>query len=398
VRIVHYISELRLAHGGVVRCVIDLCDALARVGHDVTVITFDPADVPATWSRGDAPPAPGASTPRAAALNWPRFPKPIRQFRRADLVTATHAIRGADVLHLHVPWEPTNLQLAAIAGRERIPYILSTHGMLDDWTIAQGLPRKRLYLALAGRRLLSSAASVLCTADAERDQARKWFTNPRIDVLPLLMDLAPFASRPDPAAAATILDSIPGRADWPVALFLSRLHPKKGLEVLIDAIALLKQRDVNLRLAIAGKEDIAAPGYEQGICNRIIAANISDRAALLGMVTGPARDALLAAATIHALPTSQENWGFSLIESLAAATPVITTRGVDIWRELQATGGALIADQTPQAFADAIAQLAADPARARSMGNQGRDWVLRELDPPAVLARYERFYESIAQR
>lgn len=395
-RIVHYLSELRLSHGGVVRCVIDLCEALARANHEVTLITFDPADVPAAWQRDDRAAAHSPAAPRAVALNWPRFPKPIRRLRARDIDAARSALRGADVLHLHVPWEATNPQLAALARRERIPYILSTHGMLDDWTIAQGLARKRLYLALAGRGLLNRAASILCTADAERDQARKWFTNPRIDVLPLLMDLDPFRSLPVASAAASHIANIPGDPAWPIALFLSRLHPKKGVEVLIDAAALLKQRGTNIRLAIAGKEDIAAPGYEEIIRNRITSAGIADRAAMLGMVTGPARDALLAAATLHALPTSQENWGFSLIESLAAATPVITTRGVDIWRELQATGAAIIADQTPQSFADAIDQLASDPARAASMGRQGRDWVLRELDPAAVLTRYEQLYKSLS--
>lgn len=387
-RIVHYLSELRLSHGGVVRCVIDLAEALARRGHDLTVVTFDPADTPTTWGNT-------ARTPRVVALNWPRFPKPIRQLGPADLRTVQRALEGADALHLHVPWEATNIQLAALARRAGVPYVLSTHGMLDDWTIAQGLARKRVYLMLVGRRLLDRAASVLCTADAERDQARKWFANPRADVLPLLMDLAPFATRPDPAGAAEVLARVPGDPAWPLVLFLSRLHMKKGVEVLIDAAALLKDRGIPMRLAIAGKEDIAAPGYEQTVRGRLNAAGIADRAALVGMVTGPARDALLAAATVHALPTSQENWGFSLIESLAAGTPVVTTRGVDIWRELEATGGALIADQTAQSFAAKLEQLATNQPQAHAMGEAGRSWVLRELDPEAVVERYERFYESL---
>lgn len=389
-RIVHALSEVRFAHGGVVRAVLDLSAALASRGHQVTLLTFDDADVPAAWRNG------GPGVPRVVPLSWPQFPKPVRQFRHADMKVARRAIDAADVLHLHVPWEATNLQLARAARRARVPYVLSVHGMLDEWTISRGLLRKRVFLALGGRAMLNRAAVVHCTADAERDQATVWYSNPRTVVLPLLMDLAPFAAPALPGADAQLLASVPG--EGPIVLFFSRLHPKKGVEVLIDAAGLLAQRGVAMRLVIAGAEDHMVPGYAASLRARVRERGIEKRTAFVGLVGGEARRALLSSACVQALPTSQENWGFSLLESLAAGTPVVTTRGVDIWRELESSGGAVIADQLAEAFAGAIEPLVRDPARARAMGDVGRAWVFEQLDPSAVLSRYEQMYEGIAKR
>lgn len=389
-RIVHALSEVRFAHGGVVRAVLDLSAALARRGHHVTLLTFDDTDVPAAWRSA------GPGLPTVVPLSWPRFPKPVRQFRPADVRTARRAIGSADVLHLHVPWEATNLQLARAARRVGVPYVLSVHGMLDDWTISRGLARKRAFLALGGRAMLDRAAAVHCTAHAEKDQAEVWYSNPRTIVLPLLMDLEPFASPAPAGADASVLVRVPG--EGPIVLFFSRLHPKKGVEVLIDAAALLAQRGAAFRLVIAGAEDHMVPGYAASLRARVRERGIENRTAFVGLVGGEARRALLSSACVQVLPTSQENWGFSLLESLAAGTPVVTTRGVDIWRELESSGGAVIADQVAEAFAGAIEPLVRDPARARAMGGAGRAWVFKELDPAAVLSRYEQMYEGIAQR
>lgn len=383
-RIVHYLSEIVLAHGGVVRAVLDWCAALAAAGHNVRLLSFDDRDVPPEWRGG------GAGLPRAVRLAWPRYPKAIRRLTPGGVAAARNELDGADALHLHGPWESTNVQLASLSRRRGVPYIVSTHGMLDDWTIAQSHFKKRLFLAFAARTMLDRAACVLCTASAERDQATRWFSNPRTEVLPLLFDLDPFRTRPDPRAAADLLAMAPGAG--PLVLFLSRIHPKKGLEHLIDAIAALTSRGLDCRLAIAGSGEDT---YVESLRSRIAQRGLADRCVLLGMVTGDPKYALFAASDVFVLPTSQENWGFVLLESLAAGTPVITTRAVDIWPELLASGGAIITNPDAGAVADAMATLLQDAERARAMGEAGRAWAMHALDPASVLGRYEDLYRSL---
>jgi len=121
---------------------------------------------------------------------------------------------------------------------------------------------------------------------------------------------------------------------------------------------------------------------------------LGDTVRLLGMVKGEDKVSLYEAADLFALPTSQENFGFVLPEALACRTPAITTRGVDIWPELESSGSTLIVEQAATAFADAIAGLLADDDLRQTMGASGRSWVLETLDPEVAVVRYSSLYHQ----
>jgi glycosyltransferase involved in cell wall biosynthesis len=320
--------------------------------------------------------------------------RPLGLFAKTQLAAIEPHIRSADVLHLHACWTTANNQLARMALRTKTPYVLSVHGMLDDWCMAQKTPKKKIYLALGGRATLEQAALIHCTAQAELDQSRKWYPRGTGTVVPLIFDLEPYRALPGPEHA-DITFGPAGSGDLdpavPTVLFLSRIHFKKGVDVLIDAAAELKRRAVSFRVLIAGSGE---GDYEAEMRARIASRGLQHDVRMLGLVTGHTKVSLYQAARVLAIPTSQENFGFVFPESLACETPVITTRGVDIWPELEASGGAIIADRTPQAFADAIATLLTDPARAASMGSRGRQWVLSHLNPDAIAAQFEGMYHA----
>lgn len=383
-RCAHYLSQVRLSAGGVVRAVLDLCATLAARGHDVTLLTYDPADVPAGWAAGEA------NSPRITTLKPPgRFTKLLPS---AAMVRAREALADRQVLHLHGTWEPTNLQFARLARRIKLPYVVTVHGMLDDWCMAQGGAKKRAYLALAGRRFFESAAAVQCTAKAELEQASKHFGTSRGVVLPYLVDLSPFETLPGPGVAQAAYPVV--RTDLPKVLFLSRLHPKKGIEVLFEAAVLLRDRGKQIRVLVAGSGDAA---YEAGLREVVRRLGMEETVKFLGLVTGVAKTSLFEAADVFVLPTSQENFGLVLPESMACRTPVITTRGVDIWQEVQSAGGVIV-DATPAAVAAAIEQVLADPNRRREIGERGRRWVFDTLGPDQLIARYESLYRDAAAR
>ncbi len=113
-------------------------------------------------------------------------------------------------------------------------------------------------------------------------------------------------------------------------------------------------------------------------------------------MSGHEKLSLYQASDVFVLPTYQENWGFVLIESLACGTPLVTTRGVDIWSELESSGGAVIVDAEPGALATTIRSLLEDDGRRQEMGSRGRSWVLRTLHTDRVIDRYEALYRSLA--
>jgi glycosyltransferase involved in cell wall biosynthesis len=324
-------------------------------------------------------------TPRVVPLDRGRLPR----LARSGLDTARQQIADADVIHLHVPWDPICRQLGQLAQRAGVPYVVSLHGMLDDWCMLQKRLKKRAYLAMGGRRFLTQAAAVLCTAGGERDQSSKWYPKGRAEIVPYIVDTSPFVELPGPALARESFPELFAATDRPLVLFLSRLHEKKGLEKLIEAAAILRDRGVDVNVAIAGT---GKPGYVQSLEQLGRRLGVDDRLFFIGFVGGARKLSLYEAADVFVLPTSQENWGLVLTESLGCGTPVITTRGTDIWPELEASGGAVIVDMTAQATAEAIAQLVADRQRIDSMGEKGRAWVLENLTVDRVLDQYEQLY------
>jgi len=216
-------------------------------------------------------------------------------------------------------------------------------------------------------------------------------------VIPLTFDIDLYRELPDPAPARSAFAFLD--EDVPTSLFLSRIHHKKGIEVLLRAIHLLHEsRDGHgkgyaCRLLIAGTGD---PDYIRTLKALASSLGLDETVAFLGHVSGELKLSLLAAADVFVLPTSQENFGLALTESLASGTPVITTPGVDIWPELESSGGAIIVKPEPRLFADAIQNLTRDPSRAHEMGRMGRRWVLEHLDPAIVTQQYCDLYQRLS--
>ena len=386
-RILHYLSEIEVSHGGVVRSVLDLCEALSHAGHDVTLLTFEPRDLPAGWADRES----GVGTPRAVAVPWPRFPKPVRRFPASTLRRIDPLVNDADVLHLHVPWEGTNVQVARLARRHRKPYLLSTHGMLDRWALARNPVFKRVYLRTVARRLLAGAFTAVCTAEGELAESGPHLRCPAV-VLPLLLDLAPFRDLPGPEHARRLVPAL--ATDEPCILSLGRLHEGKGLESLIDAATLLISRGLPVRLLIAG---VGKDDYVPGLRERLRRSGIGDRAALLGGVFGRDKLSLYQACTLVALPSDHENFGLVAAEAMAAGAPVVISRGFQTWRELE-RGGAMVCPTDAPSLADALAALIRDPARRADMSRGGRLFVQQWLDPARLLAAYVAQYERAVAR
>jgi len=242
---------------------------------------------------------------------------------------------------------------------------------------------------VAGRTCLERAAAIHCTADAELEQARTWIGMARGEVIPNVLDLGPYEQAPGPEEAF---------ARWPElrdasfnVLFLSRIHETKGVEHLLEAVARAAPRIPGLRLVIAGGGRAA---YLESLRRIVGAAGLAERTTWTGIVDGPLKRSLYAAADLLALPTSQENFGFVLFECLAAGTPVVTTDLVDTRNELLRSGGATIVPQSAEAFAAEIEAFATRRRDAAAMGAAGRDWIMRELAPDQVAGRFEALYRD----
>ena len=175
-RIVQALQSIDLRQGGIVRVIIDLSAVLASRGHEIVVATENPADVPSAWKTSPTQGLPTEGLPTEGLPTCVTLPPMGWKYWNANFRRSVEKlIAGAELVHLHGLWEPFNIRIASIARRMGIPYIVTIHGMLDDWCMAQRTAKKLLYLAVAGRKMLETATAVHCTAAAELAQSQKWF-------------------------------------------------------------------------------------------------------------------------------------------------------------------------------------------------------------------------------
>ena len=382
---VHFVPEIRLELGGVVQAVVDLCQAIAARGHQVTLATCDATDAHPQWLEGSG------NYPRVVELPSSRLTK--RLISRQGLQQYREIAQQVDLAHLHIPWRQTNLQLSRILRQESLPYIVTIHGMLDDWSMQQGALKKRAYLKLAGRSLFQHATAVHFTAKAERDQAEQWIpVGDRAVIQCYALDLTAYDPLPGSGPALKAFPQI--SQEKKKVLFLSRLHPKKGVELLLGAAALLQKKRSDIQLLIAGPGE---EGYVAKLNQMASDLGVSDMTHFLGMVKGSEKRSLYQLSDLFVLPTHQENFGLVLAEAMVCGTPVVTTRGTDIWQELQ-EAGALIADLTPESIAEKINNVLAEDDGGVQRGAKGQTYVRHWLDREHVLQGYENIYHEIIEK
>ncbi len=379
-RIVHLVSEVSAEAGGVARAVLD--SALALASHaDVHILSYDIGHYDFPW--GDSPPA---------RLRVSLIPAAARTgLANPAMKAAIHAIaRDADLFHLHGMWQPMMAFAAAAARKRGTPYICSIHGMLDPWSMSQRAMKKRIYFSLIEKGRLTRAAAIHLTTEAELQKAAPWLpAAPKKLVIPLILDLDPYRELPGPGPAAPLLSNVPTGA--PCVLFLSRIHEKKGLDLLITAMAAVRP---SAHLIVAGTGDqryVAAMkrlAQERGVAGRVH---------FIGLVRGTQKLAIYQRAAALAVPSSQENFGLVFAEALACNTPVLLTRDVDIFPDVTRAGAGQIIRRDPADIAKHIEEILSDPARARAMGDAGRKWVFETLNPDVIARQWMQAYQAAIQ-
>jgi len=354
----HVVASLHADAGGPSRTVVQLTDTLACREDMITLLVSQSRTV-----GGDVP-----SRNRAIAHYVEKNRSSIgsylgtsgwRSLRRA-LATET-----VDCLHSNGVWHPLNHWCAVEARRRRIPLVVQPHGMLEPWALAWRSTKKRLALAAFQRRDLDNAALLVATARQEAEGFRQFGLRQPIAIIPNGIDMATRLNADQPAMAGNLFS-------LRRALFLSRIHPKKGLINLLDAWSSVDSR--NWLLQLAGPDE---GGHLAEVMAHAEAIGIKDQVQYLGSFDDAAKLQVYREADLFVLPSFSENFGVVVAEALAQRLPVITTYGTP-WQDLQTYDcGWWVApsvDGLRAALADA---LYASPQRLREMGVRGQAYVQR---------------------
>lgn len=385
-RVIHVISSLAPALGGPSKACIEMARAVAARDHTVEVYTTDFGLEGRV--RADGLPVPdGRAIVRYFPVQWPRALKPSW-----PLYTAlARDLPRADVVHLHSLYLFHDWAAGRISHRANIPYIVRPHGTLDPYIWRRHRARKRAVEWTFQNQVLRRAAALHYTTEEEMRLAAPYAQGAPGVVVPLGVEMDDYDSLPPPDRFFARHPETRGKR---IVLFLSRLHEKKGLDILAAAFGRAAKKFPDLHLVLAGPDD----GIAARLNGWLRQAGIADRTTFTGMIEGEDKRAALAAATLLALPSYSENFGIAVLEAMAGGLPVAISDQVNLWREVEGGGAGLVSPCDAGAFTAILERLLGDPAKARRMGQAGRTLARERFSWPRIAVELETLYADVAAR
>ena len=377
-RIALFTPDLRPSAGGPPRVVLGSAQALVARGHRVTIFTFAAA----------ATDEPGVEV-RCFPVDRPARIGRSQAMQRDALLCAAEF----DVLHVHAIWEAGAADLAAAFRRKGKPVFVSAHGMLDRWSMRQSRLKKQITLRLlwAGR-LLSCASAIVFATDEEAAEASALYPKTPRAIVANGIDVA--ATRATIAAGRdAVRSAVPSLSDWPrTIVYLSRLHPKKGVDQLVDARLALDARFDDVGMLIAGIPQDEA--LLLALQTRIAESSLSHRFVLTTDLVGPAAMGALGLAKLFVLPSHQEGFSIAILEAMAAGLPVLITDKchlpeVETWQ-----AGAVVPDTVAGVKAGLERLLSLPPAELAIIGENARAAVERKYSWPVIAGQLEALYAN----
>ncbi len=386
-RVLHVIPAIAAAYGGPSTTLGPLVRALnRRHGWQVEVATTDAGG---SGRRIDAHEAASLGVPvhlfrRGLSERWKFSPGLAAWLLR-------HA-RDFDLLHVHALWSFSTAAACAAARRSGVPVVLRPCGMLSAYTWNRSAGRKRIYWSLVEKRNLAGASRFHVTSRGEADEVLSLSLPgaPAPDVIPHGVEDAAFEVPPRPDRLREACG--PNTGDRPILLFLSRLHPKKGLhDFLLPALARLRH---DAFLAVAGGPDDHAPGYPAEVHAAVDRLGLRDRVAFLGAVPPADRWALFDGAAAFVLPSRAENFGVVVAEAMARGTPVVVSTEVQAGDHVIAGNAGRVVPLDVAALAQVLDDLLADSASRQSLGAAGLAYARDHFRWDEVAGRVLRMYEG----
>lgn len=357
--ILHTTDSLNPKAGGPARSVPQLALAQAELGHKIGL-----------WS------------PQNSSARLPDLPAEASQslhILSGSLDAALRDFGQPDLFHDHGIWRLYHRRIARRGRLSGTPLIVSPRGMLEPWALNHKKWKKRVAWTLYQRRLLQSVNALHATADSEARHLR------RVGLTPPILTVANGVTLP---GLKTPVDR-PAKSHF-TALFLGRIHPKKGLPLLIEAWRKVKPEGWKMRV-IGPPQD----GHDNVLKSQVEAAELSGDWAFEPPLEGDEKWKALLEADLLILPSHSENFGIVVAEALACGTPVITTTGTP-WQELTGRRCGWWVDPTVDALASSLKDATSTSAAERDeMGKIGREWMAQDFTWPAIAAKTIDFYESL---
>lgn len=362
-RIIHYIPSIDRTWGGTSTYMQLLAKPLGKLA-EVHILTH-PSDNPLPMEN-------------CRVHDIPRY-RPCSKRWEKTVAGLLHVI-NPDVVHVNCCWTPDCAMIQKLAQKMGYKVVLTPHGMLEPWIIQRHYwTRKLPALMLYQKAAVQKADCIHATADSERDNLLKLGYNTRVKVVKLGIDAEGIAMKESWKRTKQIL-------------FLSRVHPKKGVNYLVEAAAILREQLKGWRIIIAGEGEA---DYIARFKTQIHEEGLEDIVKWVGGVYGDEKWRLFQSSDFFVLPTHSENFGLAIAESLASGTPVVTTTGTP-WSELNTSRSGAWIEIGTQPLVETLRKfLAMTAEELEQMGRNGRKLIETKCSANVMAQEMMEVYDSL---
>lgn len=370
-KILHVIPSVSPVRGGPSQAILEMVRGLRAQGVDADIITtddngVDQLDVPTDdWVEYNGVPV--RFFRRSSFFNISRIKE--FSFSSAFAMWLDRNIAKYELIHVHAVFSFPSTIAMSIARKHNIPYIVRPLGQLCEWSLRQSALKKKLYLKAIERNNLEHSQGLHFTSEQEKKEAEKLGLMAHSFIIPHGLDFSPTVYD----ARRKLREKYNFPDDEKVILFLSRIHPKKGLDYLIRSLANMKEYSFRFVLAGSGDAD-----FEAKVRTLLKEVELDTRTLFTGFVKGEAKDILLQGADLYALTSHSENFGVAVLEALAAGLPTIVTPGVALSAEIEKHRLGYVSELCIDAITSALETYFSDPKAGTEMGKKARQFTLNK--------------------
>jgi glycosyltransferase involved in cell wall biosynthesis len=387
-KVLQIVPSISLIYGGPSQMVIGLSEALARSDVEVTILT--------TNSNGDAG-QPLLQVPLATPLSQNGYQivyfacSPFRRYK-FSLGLLNWLARQAhhyDIAHIHALFSPVSTAAAIVCRQQQLPYLLRPLGTLDPADLRKKQQLKKIYAAVLEKPNLAGAAGLHFTSEPECQVSQRFGVKTRDFVVPLGVSFP--ESLPEKGMISQQL-GIPSQV--PSILFMSRIDPKKGLDLLLPALENLLAKGIDFHFVLAGSNPQDS-GYENQIGQQIERSPLRERTTIAGFVQGEVKLGLLQDADLFALPSYYENFGIAVAEAMAVGTPVVISDRVQIQEAIAGAAAGWVTRCTIEDLTQTLETALADPDARKLRGENARQLAIAQYSWDAIAKQMAQVYNQI---